>query len=49
MVANDGDRAGREAAHALAQRADALGWRVSLMPAPEGQDWNDVLQGRAAA
>ena len=27
VVASDGDRAGREAAHALAQRATAGGWR----------------------
>lgn len=42
-VAADGDEAGRAAAYALAARADALGWRVSLLPAPEGRDWNDVL------
>ena len=49
VVASDGDRAGREAAHALAERAHALGWAVSLAPAPDDQDWNDVLQGRVAA
>jgi phage/plasmid primase-like uncharacterized protein len=43
-IAPDGDTAGRKAAHALAERADALGWQVSLLPAPEGRDWNDVLQ-----
>ena len=48
-VASDGDAAGREAAVALAERADALGWRVSLMPAPDGRDWNDVLTGKAVA
>lgn len=47
-VAADGDAPGREAAHALASRADAMGWRVSLLPAPEGRDWNDVLKGGAA-
>jgi hypothetical protein len=41
-IAPDGDRAGREAAHALAERAHALGWQVSLLPAPEGRDWADV-------
>ena len=49
-IASDGDAAGREAANALAARADALGWRVTLLPAPEGLDWNDVLlmKGEAA-
>lgn len=50
IVASDGDAPGRDAAHALAARADALGWRVSLLPAPEGRDWSDILamKGRAA-
>ena len=48
-IASDGDTPGREAAHALAERAAALGWRVSLLPAPDNRDWNDILQGRAAA
>lgn len=42
-IAPDGDDAGRAAAHALAERADALGWRVSILPAPDGRDWNDIL------
>ncbi len=42
-IAADGDQPGREAAFALASRATALGWRVSLLPAPNGHDWNDVL------
>ncbi|WP_137700025.1 DUF7146 domain-containing protein [Marimonas lutisalis] len=42
-IAPDGDDAGRKAAHALAERADALGWKVSLLPAPDGRDWNDIL------
>ena len=42
-IAPDGDPAGRDAAHALAERAHATGWAVSLLPAPEGRDWNDVL------
>ncbi|WP_146590129.1 DUF7146 domain-containing protein [Puniceibacterium confluentis] len=42
-IAADGDIPGRDAAHALAERAHALGWVVSLLPAPEGQDWNDIL------
>ncbi len=48
-IAPDGDKAGREAAHKLAERASALGWTVSLLPAPEGRDWNDVLAMKGAA
>lgn len=47
-VATDGDEAGRAAGHALAQRAQALGWAVSLLPAPDGRDWNDVLAMKGA-
>ena len=42
-IATDGDTAGREAGHALADRAHGLGWQVSLLPAPDGRDWNDIL------
>lgn len=31
-IARDGDRPDREAAHALAKRAHAVGWQVSLLP-----------------
>lgn len=48
-IASDGDQAGREAAHKLAARADSLGWSVSLLPAPEGRDWNDILMMKGAA
>jgi len=34
---------------ALASRAEALGWRVMLLPAPDGRDWNDVLAGKGGA
>src|SRR6056297_221745 len=49
-IASDGDAAGRAAANALAERAHALGWQVSLLPAPDGRDWNDILtmKGEAA-
>ena len=51
-IASDSDDggAGLAAARTLAERAYALGWQVSLLPAPEGQDWNDVLtrKGNAA-
>lgn len=43
IVASDGDPAGRKAAHQLAERASSLGWAVSMLPAPDGCDWNDVL------
>lgn len=42
-VAADGDQAGRTAAERLALRASDLGWQVSMLNAPEGKDWNDVL------
>lgn len=48
-IASDGDTLGRESAHKLAERASALGWSVSLLPAPDGRDWNDVLQAKGAA
>ncbi len=49
IVASDGDPVGRKAADALATRAYGLGWEVSLLPAPDGYDWNDVLTGKAVA
>lgn len=42
-IATDGDSAGRKAGYALAERAAALGWAVSFLPAPLGRDWNDIL------
>lgn len=48
-ISTDGDDAGRAAGHALAERASALGWTVSLLPAPLGRDWNDVLRMKGAA
>lgn len=45
-IATDGDDAGREAGNTLAFQASALGWKVSLLPAPDGRDWNDVLRGK---
>lgn len=42
-IAPDGDAPGRDAAHALAERAHGLGWQVSFLPAPDGRDWNDIL------
>lgn len=48
-VATDGDEAGRQAGNALATRATAHGWQVSLLPAPDGRDWNDILCMKGAA
>jgi hypothetical protein len=48
-IACDGDTPGRDAAHALAQRADALGWRVGILDPGTGGDWNDILRGQVAA
>ena len=47
VIAADGDAAGVQAAHELAQRASR---KVAclVMPAPEGTDWNDTLQEAAA-
>jgi hypothetical protein len=45
-IAPDGDVAGYEAARVLAERAKAAGWRVGLLPAPDGKDWNDVQRLR---
>ena len=43
IVATDGDETGRAAGDRLAARAAATGWDVSLLPAPDGRDWNDML------
>ncbi len=50
-IATDSDDsgAGAEAGQALAARAHALGWHVSLLPAPVGRDWNDILTGKGVA
>ena len=48
-IACDGDTAGREAAHALAERAHALGWQVGILDPGNGADFNDILTRKAAA
>lgn len=48
-IATDGDGPGREAGHALADRAHGLGWQVSILDPGTGRDFNDILQERAAA
>lgn len=48
-IATDGDEPGKLAGNSLATRAAALGWKVSLLPAPDGQDWADVLAAKSGA
>lgn len=48
-IATDGDKAGRDAGQALADRAYAAGWAVSFLHAPDGRDWNDVLTANGVA
>ena len=48
-IACDGDQPGREAAHALADRAHALGWKVGILDPGTGADFNDILTGKAVA
>lgn len=45
-IAADGDEPGMKSARALAVRAQRQ-CNVILAPAPDGQDWNDVLKGSA--
>lgn len=49
IIAADGDTAGKDAANTLARTGNGKGWDVSIMTAPEGEDWNDVLQSGAVA
>lgn len=49
VIATDGDAPGWQAGNTLAERASALGWQVSLLPAPDGRDWNDMLRKSGAA
>lgn len=48
-IAADGDKPGREAACALAERAHALGWQVGILDPGTGADFNDILQERRPA
>lgn len=48
-IAQDGDPPGRAAALDLATRAAALGWKVSLLDPGDGNDFNDLLTGKAVA
>lgn len=46
-VAVDGDTPGREAGHALAERAHAMGWQVGTIDPGDGFDFNDILTRKA--
>ena len=46
-LATDGDTPGREAGHALAERAHGLGWQVSILDPGDGADFNDILNRKA--
>jgi hypothetical protein len=46
-IATDGDEPGRAAGHALADRAHALGWKVSILDPGDGADFNDILNRKA--
>ena len=46
-IATDGDAPGRAAGHALADRAHALGWQVSILDPGDGADFNDILNRNA--
>lgn len=46
-IAVDGDTPGREAGHALAERAHALGWQVGTIDPGDGFDFNDILTRKA--
>lgn len=48
-IATDGDTPGRSAGNKLAERATALGWAVSILPAPDERDWNDILTMKGAS
>lgn len=48
LLAPDGDKAGRGAAFALADRAVREGWTVSILTPPAGGDFNDILMNEVA-
>ena len=48
-IAPDGDPAGRDAAHSLAERAHGLGWKLGILDPGDGADFNDILTGEVSA
>ena len=47
IICADGDNAGQKAAYKLAERLHRTGYGVRMAPSPQGQDFNDVLRGKA--
>ena len=47
IICADGDGAGQKAADKLATRLHRAGYGVHIAPSPQGQDFNDVLRGKA--
>lgn len=47
IICADGDGAGQHAANKLATRLHRTGYGVHIAPSPHGQDFNDVLRGKA--
>jgi len=47
IICADGDMAGKRAATQLAERLHRTGYRVRIATPPQGQDFNDVLRGKA--
>lgn len=47
IICADGDNPGEKAAHKLAERLHRTGYSVRIAPSPQGQDFNDILRGKA--
>ena len=47
LIATDGDKPGRAAGFALADRAVSQGWHVDIVSAPDGMDFNDLVSNTA--
>lgn len=47
IICADGDGAGQKAADKLAERLHKPGYIVRIAPSPQGQDFNDILRGKA--
>ena len=49
IVAVDGEKAGRDAGLALAERAAGHGWQVGIADPGDQRDFNDLLIGNGVA
>lgn len=47
IIGCDGDEPGRSAGRCLADTATRCGWKVELISAPDGKDFNDLVAGGA--